>query len=104
MIVKLEKGKIYKATFSCKCFNRNYILFSPSDSECLNTRQVISIKTLFLINLNGLLTVNRNIGFEEAIRIDDVLTVSDWFEIGQAIKGSSIKINLKTKRVIKLWY
>lgn len=99
----LRKGKIYKVVGMFTIFKRPYILFSPRrDIEmCYYHKCVATVDTLFEINLNGVFKLNASIG----IRYDDEfeeLTVNDWLEVGQFLKNTQLRYNLKTKEIIDI--
>jgi hypothetical protein len=97
----LRKGKIYKVIGKQTIFKRPYILFSPRRDMCYFRIFVTTVDTLFAINLEGEFKLNDSIGIWYNDEFEE-LTVADWLEVGQFLKNTQLRYNLKTKEIIDI--
>ena len=94
----LRKGKIYKVITDSR-FKRNYMLFSPLDSFYFSGTYSHNLETLFTINLNGDFKTPSSLGLWP-YDVFIPLNFHDWLEVGQFLKNTEFRVNLKTKEII----
>lgn len=94
----LRKGKIYKVRTNSR-YKRDYMLFSPCQTLYYSGIYSYSLNTYFAINLNGKISLSSAIGLWP-YDVFEPLTYSDWLEVGQYLKNTKFRVNLKTKELI----
>ena len=94
----LRKGKIYKVRTDSR-FKRNYMLFSPLNDFYRSGTWHSTLNTAFTINMNGEFVYLGSVGIWSYDTLEP-LTFNDWLEIGQYLKNTKFRVNLKTKEMI----
>lgn len=99
-MIRLEKNRIYKIITTNTSFKRNYMLFAlPKDIEWEGSKACIN--SLFLINLEGEFNMGCAMGLNPDSKIVEP-TASDWLEVGFLLRGTKLRANLRTKKVIDI--
>jgi len=95
----LRKGEVYKIKTDSTIFSRDYMLFSPSRDYYYSGNWCNYIDSIFTINLNGEFKCPSNLGIWTHDYIAP-LEVKDWLEIGQYLKNTPYRVNLRLKKII----
>lgn len=97
----LKKNKIYKLCTTCDCYHRNYMLFSLAQDCVGRINRGKSLNTLFAINLDGEFKIDSGIGLWGNDVIEP-LTLKDWMEVNQHLRGTQFRFNFKTQELIEI--
>ena len=97
----LKKNKIYKLKTSHGLFDRDYLLFALKEDFYWSGIGIEIRSTFFTIDLVGNLNIDNYVGLwsDDAI---EPLTVDNWLEVGQYLKNTNFRINLRTKELIEI--
>lgn len=96
--IQLEKGKIYKLKTKQGLFKRNYMIFSPKETETFYFSGFLCKNTIFTIDLEGEFKLDSSIGLWVGDKIVD-LNMKDWLEVGQFLRTTEFRFNLKTREL-----
>ena len=75
------------------------MIFSPKRTLHLSNIYHLFEETFFIIDLEGGFSIDNEIGIwfsDEVVPME----VCDWFEVGQVLKNTKYKFNLRTKELI----
>ena len=95
----LKKNKIYKLKSSLRWYDRDYLLFALKEDFYWSGIGIEMRPTFFTIDLVGNLNIDNYVGLWSDDTIEP-LTVDNWLEVGQYLKNTNFRINLRTKELI----
>lgn len=97
----LKKNKIYKLKSSLRWYDRDYLLFALKEDFYWSGIGIEIRSTFFTIDLVGNLNIDNYVGLWSDDTIEP-LTVDNWLEVGQYLKNTNFRINLRAKELIEI--